>query len=391
MNITSLLELFYHVHSIPIYEYKESHLNQYQPQQPKILYPDSIYNEIKQIQEPLYIHISKDNTMWGYINISQRNTQFLLGPVNIIPYSDQQLIQMCYQNYIPKSEHNLYCLFHKSIPNLSQLQFLDLLLLFYYIITGEKLSKDNIFEMQENTIYDTGKQTYYQEQSNTLDFEELYPLDTTVHLLIGRGDVNELYRYFRSKPINILDHMAFASTTLQHRKNLCYYSVAVFSEIAKQNGLPILECLKIVSSYYRTISDAQSIEIVDSATSRTAILFAQKVADLKIPQNTTKTLIDCLQFIRKNVYYPIRVTDVAEYANYSTVHLDRLFKKELGFTPSQYIMRVKLLEAKDLLKYSSKTIVEISNSLCFSSQSHFQRCFKKEFNKTPLHYKKALY
>ena len=388
MDIASLLELFYNVHSIPIYVYKESILIHHQPRQQNYFFQNAVYDELKQIQDTFLIHFSPDNTIWGYINDVKKNRQFLLGPVNIIPYSDQQLKKMCYQNYIPKSEHEEYCLFHKSIPNLSQLQVLDLLLLFNYLITGEKLSRDNIFAKQENDIFDTGKQTYYKERSYSSDFEEIYPPDTTLPLLIGRGDVKELYRYFRSKPANILDHMTFASTTLQHRKNLCYYSIAVFSEIAKQNGFPIMDCLRIVSSYYRTISNAQSIEIVDSATSRAAILFAQKVADLKIPQDTTPTLIDCLQFIRKNIYYAIHVTDVAEYAGYSTVHLERLFKKELGFTPSQYIMKVKLLEAKDLLIHSSKTIVEISNSLCFSSQSHFHRCFKKEFNKTPLQFKK---
>ena len=59
------------------------------------------------------------------------------------------------------------------------------------------------------------------------------------------------------------------------------------------------------------------------------------------------------------------------------------FKKELGFNISSYIMRRKLEEAKSLLTYSDKTVSEISEYLCFSSQSYFQNVFKAKYGMTP--------
>ena len=46
-------------------------------------------------------------------------------------------------------------------------------------------------------------------------------------------------------------------------------------------------------------------------------------------------------------------------------------------------MRRKLEEAKSMLNYSDKTVSEISEYLCFSSQSYFQNVFKRKYGMTP--------
>ena len=53
-----------------------------------------------------------------------------------------------------------------------------------------------------------------------------------------------------------------------------------------------------------------------------------------------------------------------------------------------FITQSKLREAQSLLKYSDMTIAEISNYLCFSSQSYFQNVFKNECGITPAKYRK---
>ena len=62
--------------------------------------------------------------------------------------------------------------------------------------------------------------------------------------------------------------------------------------------------------------------------------------------------------------------------------LSKKFKREMGFNISSYIMRRKLEEAKSMLNYSDKTVSEISEYLCFSSQSYFQNVFKRKYGMT---------
>ena len=63
------------------------------------------------------------------------------------------------------------------------------------------------------------------------------------------------------------------------------------------------------------------------------------------------------------------------------------FKSELGFNPGAYISRCKLEEAKSLLTFTEKSLTEISNYLCYSSQAHFQTAFKKKYGMTPRQYR----
>ena len=72
-------------------------------------------------------------------------------------------------------------------------------------------------------------------------------------------------------------------------------------------------------------------------------------------------------------------------------HISRLFKEELGISPSDYIRNVKLDKAKNLLRFSDYSIIEISNYLSFSSQSHFSKLFFEDTGMTPKKYRETYY
>lgn len=73
----------------------------------------------------------------------------------------------------------------------------------------------------------------------------------------------------------------------------------------------------------------------------------------------------------------------------SRSYISKKFKKELGFDLSKFIVRRKLEEGKSLLAYTDKPISEISEYLCFSSQSYFQNLFKNKYGVTPYEYRRS--
>ena len=111
--------------------------------------------------------------------------------------------------------------------------------------------------------------------------------------------------------------------------------------------------------------------------------FAQRVARSKMPQGMSQEIFNSVQYITQHINEAIQVGDVAEHIGRSRSWLCARFKKELGFDISHFIMRCKLEEAKSLLTYSDKPLIEISNYLCFSSQSYFQNVFKRKYGVTP--------
>lgn len=82
------------------------------------------------------------------------------------------------------------------------------------------------------------------------------------------------------------------------------------------------------------------------------------------------------------------IKQMQEDLPYSYPQLAKLFKKYTGFTITQYVNKVKLEYAKELLATTNLTTLSISSKLHFDSLSHFNHLFKREFNMTPSQYRK---
>lgn len=77
----------------------------------------------------------------------------------------------------------------------------------------------------------------------------------------------------------------------------------------------------------------------------------------------------------------------AEKLGITRKHLSRVVKEQTGISPVEWIERNVILEAKVLLRSSTLTIQQISDSLNFSSQSFFGKHFKKYTGYTPGEYR----
>ena len=95
-----------------------------------------------------------------------------------------------------------------------------------------------------------------------------------------------------------------------------------------------------------------------------------------------------MQFIATHINEPVTAADVVEYSGKSRAYVFKKFHEELGISIAAYITKCRLREAKSLLRYTDKSLGEISSYLCFSSQSHFQNVFRKQIGVTPLEYRR---
>ena len=118
--------------------------------------------------------------------------------------------------------------------------------------------------------------------------------------------------------------------------------------------------------------------------------FAKRVAQQKLPAGVSQEIFSCMQYISTHINEPIGTSDVVAFSGKSRAYLFQKFRDELGMNIGAYITQCRLREAKALLRYTTKSLAEISSYLCFSSQPHFQNVFKKHFNLTPLEYRKQV-
>lgn len=93
-------------------------------------------------------------------------------------------------------------------------------------------------------------------------------------------------------------------------------------------------------------------------------------------------------YIRKHLNEAIELEKLAGISCLSKDHFIRLFKKELGTTPLQYINQKKIEKAQLLLITEEMAVKEIAFQLAFDDYSYFNRLFKKTTGVTPQEYRR---
>jgi len=78
---------------------------------------------------------------------------------------------------------------------------------------------------------------------------------------------------------------------------------------------------------------------------------------------------------------------LAKAAQLSDAHFSRAFKKSTGFSPSQYLARLRMERARRLLRETETPIVEIGLEVGYASPSHFAQVFRKEVGVLPSDYR----
>lgn len=95
-----------------------------------------------------------------------------------------------------------------------------------------------------------------------------------------------------------------------------------------------------------------------------------------------------VQFIRDNVYSPLRVGEVAAYCYISEKQLNRLFVDDLGISVSDFIRRERLLCIESLLSGTRLSLTQISDRFGFPTEHGFNVFFKKYNGMPPGEYRK---
>jgi YesN/AraC family two-component response regulator len=117
--------------------------------------------------------------------------------------------------------------------------------------------------------------------------------------------------------------------------------------------------------------------------------FCDRVQSTLSTNSDNPTIQRALHYINDNIHKKIKVEDIAKKLHINPSYLSSKFKKNTGISLPSYINAQKINEAKHLLAFSDKPIIEISNYLSFSSQSYFQNQFKKITGMTPIEYRNS--
>lgn len=99
--------------------------------------------------------------------------------------------------------------------------------------------------------------------------------------------------------------------------------------------------------------------------------------------DTNKRFEIVCEYIHNNFSANLTMKELATMCNLSESRFSHLFTEIFGKSPKQYIMNVRMENAKELLLDSDMSILEIGSAVGFDDQNYFSRIFKKHCGMSP--------
>lgn len=91
-------------------------------------------------------------------------------------------------------------------------------------------------------------------------------------------------------------------------------------------------------------------------------------------------------YIAAHLHDPITASDVAKAAGYSQYHAARVFKRETGLSPFEYIRRERLTASAHALRSGKRKVIDVALDFVFDSHEGFTRAFTNGFGIAPKKY-----
>lgn len=101
-------------------------------------------------------------------------------------------------------------------------------------------------------------------------------------------------------------------------------------------------------------------------------------------------IVDVMQYVKKHLDKKLTVSEIAKMIPVSSSYLSTLFRKNTGKHLVEYISAEKMKRAKEYIREGKYTFTQISEMLGFNSIHYFSKLFKKQVGITPSEYSNAI-
>ncbi len=200
------------------------------------------------------------------------------------------------------------------------------------------------------------------------------------------------YTYRGKKYVSDPNHAVFLpkgeSYLLEGNKTGIFPLVNFECLTAFSNAFEIIP-LSDYQSYCNDVKTMQELFPFERNQAKIMSLFYGILHRLSLERKRSTLITPAIRFVEKN-YGNTEINNefLAKKCCISEVYLRQLFLKEMGMTPKQFVLEVRMEKAKQLLSEGMRMVGEISELCGFSNPYHFSRIFKEKLGLTPGEYRK---
>ncbi len=97
---------------------------------------------------------------------------------------------------------------------------------------------------------------------------------------------------------------------------------------------------------------------------------------------------EVISFVNKHYHKPLTLQTFCDQTHYNLSYISRRFKQETGMTFREYVQKIRIEKACELLAGSDMTVSEIARAVGYDDIQFFHSVFKRLLHMTPKEYKK---
>lgn len=159
----------------------------------------------------------------------------------------------------------------------------------------------------------------------------------------------------------------------------------------EEQSEPVLDLLKGIGRYYDKEVTEYELRLKGELLICFQLLFNGIFNKLELTQENAMVetqLAPAIEYIHEHFDERLSLAKLSEVTGYSSSYFESQFKKLTGSTPFEYINRIRIINATDMLINNRDKVTIIALKCGFENISYFNRTFKKIIGKSPNEYRK---
>lgn len=268
-----------------------------------------------------------------------------------------------------------------GLPILSSTRFYDYGLMLHYCITGEKISYSDY-------QYPESAQPRKKEasSSSTQDLHGTWAMEQELLRFIEEGNLD--YKRYHPRIVSAGDVGRLGNgDPVRGLKNQIIIFTALCTRAAIKGGLTPEIAYTMSDKYISAVETSSTFGEVAEVNDAMQDDFIKRVHQCKLAGGLSPQVKNCMNYLQVHFTEKISVPELCAKMGYSASHFTKLFKQETGQTIHEYLISLKIEQAKDDLRLTGEPVRSICARLGFESQSYFGKQFKSATGMTPVEYR----
>lgn len=215
------------------------------------------------------------------------------------------------------------------------------------------------------------------------DIEFRYKLEREIQNSVAKGESEEALKLMNSFEFNPTHRVP--NNPLRAWKNYGFVINTLLRIGADKGGVSPIYIHNISDKFAILIEKVTNKAELDSLLKEMTLQYCDLVKSFSTSQYSP-VVGKCIDYIKINFYNKISLNTISNEIGISPSHLSRSFKKETNLTITEFINKVKIEEAKFLIKQNELSITDIALKVGFENHNYFCSVFKKLTSYTPKEY-----